>query len=207
MTIPSRKYGYQPNASPWNKRVLIILWILQAGFSICVSIVGGALIPAKGKERRGDDGYSSVFYIISTMITIGASGMSLGFTIMQVLHFHQNRLHPMWVLIMSCISTSPFLVVIIMAGWGLAVGTPSGKWSMFEGSLLLDIVAAVPYIFGLTYSSIVFAKFKKNQKIAQKARHSGIVEEGVQDVELGVVKPVRPSADTGVTLVESESRG
>ena len=65
----------------------------------------------------------------------------------------------------------------------------------------------IPYIFGLTYSSIVFARFKKNRKIAQKARHSGIVEEGVLDVELDGVKPVRPSADAGVTLVESEPRG
>lgn len=186
---------------------MIILWILQAGFSTCVSIIGGALLPAKDKDYRGDDGDSSAFYNISTFLLFPATGISLIFTLIQVLRFRRNCLHPVWVVNMSCVSMTLFLVVLIMAGWSVAIGTRFGEWTKFEGSLFLDCVAAVPYIFGLTYSGIVLAKFRKNEKIARKVRHSGVVEEGVQDVELGSVKPVRPSADTGVTLVESESRG
>jgi hypothetical protein len=59
-----KPYGYAANASPWNTKVVIGLWIAQAGFSVLCCIVGGALVPSKNDEHRGDDGDSNTIYLM-----------------------------------------------------------------------------------------------------------------------------------------------
>jgi hypothetical protein len=65
---PRKPYSYAANASPWNTKVLIALWIAQSGYSILCCIVGGALIPSKVNERNGSndfyDGDSLGFYLV-----------------------------------------------------------------------------------------------------------------------------------------------
>jgi len=63
---PSRRksYGYASNASPWNTRVLIALWVAQSGFSVLCCIVGGALAPSKADDHRDDDGDSNMYYLM-----------------------------------------------------------------------------------------------------------------------------------------------
>jgi hypothetical protein len=47
-----------------DTKVLIALWLAQAGYSVICCIVGGVLIQSKVNEVRYDDGDSDMWYLM-----------------------------------------------------------------------------------------------------------------------------------------------
>ncbi|KAF4618394.1 hypothetical protein G7Y89_g14909 [Cudoniella acicularis] len=76
----------------------------------------------------------------------------------------------MWVLVMSCIASAWFIGVFVLACFSLAEVSGTRKWTGFYGSLVLDAFTAVAYVPGLVYASVVFARFRKNRKLAEDGR-------------------------------------
>ena len=69
MCCSSRKsgikaYTYTDTTSPWNRKTLFILWATEVIFSVFVVVFGGALLPSKQVDHRGDDGMSEAIYIM-----------------------------------------------------------------------------------------------------------------------------------------------
>ncbi|KAH6669481.1 hypothetical protein B0J14DRAFT_598803 [Halenospora varia] len=65
------------------------------------------------------------------------------------------------------------MLILVFASVNLAFAVKVGKWTRFEGSLLLDVVASALYIPGLIYASIVYARFKKSEHLTRDCSYCG----------------------------------
>ncbi|KAH6711663.1 hypothetical protein BKA61DRAFT_737308 [Leptodontidium sp. MPI-SDFR-AT-0119] len=154
---------YERSQSPWNRKVLIWLWCFQTVGSIIVTAFAAALQgKTKRLQQRYDDGLADALFAITSYLVFSFTVINAVFMIPTYFHYKKNTLSPMWVMIGSVWLALFWLSVIGMSVWAITWSSPI--FEVYEVSMVLNILAALPYIVGLIYYSIVYDRWRRARK-------------------------------------------
>ncbi|KAG4443246.1 hypothetical protein IFR05_001289 [Cadophora sp. M221] len=151
---------YERSQSPWNRKALIWLWCFQTIGSIIVTAFAAALQDNRKRlQHRYDDGLADAIFVITSYLVFSFTAINAIFMIPTYFHYKKNSLSPMWMMIGSVWLALFWLSVTGMSIWALAWNAPI--FEVYEVSVVLNILAAIPFIVGLIYYSIVYDRCRR----------------------------------------------
>ncbi|KAL2063253.1 hypothetical protein VTL71DRAFT_5058 [Oculimacula yallundae] len=150
--------------SPWNRKALIWLWSFQTIGSIIVTAFAAALHDRRDVlQKRYDDGLADALFLITAYLVFSFTALNVILMIPTYFHYKKDTLSPMWMMIGSVWLALFWLAAAAMAIWSIAWSAPT--FQVFEVCDILIVLAAVPYLGGLVYYSVVYHGWRKARKV------------------------------------------